>query len=204
MSVAAVYASVDHVMDHLVGGLKTDPTVERPAFYFSLFCFSHSPSGQTGHVLFVCDSTAEPESVVTVWSDNRPLVDACIPRFAPGAWRQEMESAVIREAWFERSPLAESGSVRYQVDTDDWSCTLTWTGLEPPIWATGPVPSGLAFEISSLMIEARSFAAVVNGVDVPGSLYANPIWVPWLGKPMSSALIALGEVIVGDDPKESV
>lgn len=198
MTAATVHTEVDHAMDHIVAGLRTDADQDRPAHYFSLFRFSHTPAGETGHVLFVCDAAAALGSVITVWTDNPRLVDVCIPRFAPGAWKDHLDAAVTREASFERSGLAVASRLSYQIVAGDWTCELTWSDLAAPIWASGPVPSGLAFRISSLMIEAASFSAVLNGEVVGGEVYPNPVWVPWVGKPLSSALIALSEVIVSE------
>ena len=62
---------------------------------------------------------------------------------------------------------------------------------------SGPSPGRPdELDIYSVVFEARRAEVVLNGQRVVGSPYPDPIWTPWIGWPVSSCVVALGEVLV--------
>ena len=76
------------------------------------------------------------------------------------------------------------------------SARARWSDLGPPIFAFGPSPGRPeTADIHSLLREAGGEVWLDDEV-VVGDCFANEIWVPWLGRPLSSCLVAIGEVLL--------
>ena len=71
-----------------------------------------------------------------------------------------------------------------------------WSELSAPVFATGPAPRVPTEDIVSVLIEAGAGRASVNGQAVRGRLFRNDVWVPWLGRPLRSGVVAIGEVLL--------
>jgi len=63
-----------------------------------------------------------------------------------------------------------------------------------PIFASGPAPRLSSEDIVSVLVEEGAARSTVNGRVVSGWVFANDAWVAWLGRPLSSAVVAIGEV----------
>ena len=73
---------------------------------------------------------------------------------------------------------------------------VEWSGLAAPIFAMGPAPRVPTEDIVSVLIEAGAGRASVNGQPVAGRLFRNDVWVGWLGRPLRSGVVAIGEVLL--------
>ena len=78
-----------------------------------------------------------------------------------------------------------------------------WEDLEPPFFAEGPVAAGgfsATEDIWSFFVGARLASIVVNGRAAPGRPWDDDVWVPKLGRAVSSAHSALGETRITPHP----
>jgi hypothetical protein len=51
-----------------------------------------------------------------------------------------------------------------------------------------------------MLFEAGTGSAWLNGDPVSGTTYAMESWLPWLGRPLHSAHVARGEILVDNAP----
>ena len=65
-----------------------------------------------------------------------------------------------------------------------------------PTFATGPAPRVPTEDIVSVLIEAVRGRASMDGRQIAGRLFRNDVWVPWLGRPLRSGVVAIGEVLL--------
>ena len=73
---------------------------------------------------------------------------------------------------------------------------VEWSDLRAPTFATGPAPRVPTEDIVSVLIEAGAGGASVDGRPIAGRLFRNDIWVAWLGRPLRSGVVAIGEVLL--------
>jgi hypothetical protein len=87
-------------------------------------------------------------------------------------------------------------AISEEVSADRLALQVEWTSLAPPMFATGPAPRVPTEDIVSVLVEAGAAQVTVNGSLVSGRPFANDAWVAWLGRPLSSAVVAIGEVLL--------
>ena len=96
-------------------------------------------------------------------------------------------SGLWRDPWVE-------GWFGYRFGAPGVDVVARWEGLEPPFFAEGP---GGGFsdteDIWSLFVAALSASIEVNGVRARGAAFEDDVWLPMLGRSMSSAHAAFGE-----------
>ncbi len=73
---------------------------------------------------------------------------------------------------------------------------VEWSDLGPPTFAMGPAPRVPTDDIVSVLIEAGAGRASVDGRPVAGGLFQNDVWLAWLGRPLRSGVVAIGEVLL--------
>ena len=73
---------------------------------------------------------------------------------------------------------------------------VEWSDLAAPTFASGPAPRVPTEDIISVLIEAGAGSASVDGRAIAGRLFRNDIWVAWLGRPLNSGVVAIGEVLL--------
>ena len=157
---------------------------------FSLFQTEYSPAGG-GHAgyLYVdrgCFASAPANGVYT---DNPDMAE----------W---MYDRMYRDS---DNPLAECGDrivtarfgrsgdmrrrLRYTMDTAECQIEAAWAGLEPPFVHHG-IAGASSLYTYCLFVVANRASLVVDGEAVPGTLYARQDWIPLVGRPLSSCLLA--------------
>ena len=191
------------LMDHLQLGLRLDGQTD-PSFYISLYAIPWSRDLGSGHVALVRQRSNDGTLTDRILSDNPSLARGLVAQLRAVGYARVDLTGEPRPASFIRSPLKEQQHVRFLVAAVGLEIEARWDDLGEPIFAYGPAPQRLdTQEIWSMLFEAGEPSAAVNGTAVPGRAYPLEHWVPWLGRPLNSAHVARGEILV-DRPMEPV
>src|SRR6478672_11139773 len=74
-------------MDHFIMALKTDPALDRPTFFLSLFWIEYAADAEPGHVAYLWSTGIEGvQPIEAVVTDNLAIPDAIGHRLRPGQW----------------------------------------------------------------------------------------------------------------------
>jgi hypothetical protein len=100
------------------------------------------------------------------------------------------------EARFERIPYDANG-FGFRVTSADHAIEAHWEAPDLPFWVDGK-HGGFhdSEDIWALMVGARRARLVVDGHETPGEPFEDDVWLPKLGRPLSSAHGAFAEVRV--------
>jgi len=197
--------------DHLLMSLRV-PGASEEGTVISCFRALYSPAG-SGHAALVLSDVAG--GLRAVYTDNEGMT----------AWVRERVTRrrnhalndpglPVRRAAFEASGEV-GGEYRLVIRGEDHEVGVTWAGFEPPFHAEGPGAHPLAglraenlergvrtgrfgdgYDIFTLLCPARSGGVEVDGRRAAGDPYPREVWRPSMGRPLSSALIALCEVLI--------
>lgn len=185
--------AVRAIFDHLILALATEPGAG-PSFLFSHYTIRWSDDGVVGELAYVqLERDGVRERLVV--TDDVVVAEAHRDRLFPAAWDRTDVAGPPLMARFERSGLG-SPIVREMVTGDGLRLLAEWSDLAPPIFAQGPAPAIPTEDIMSTLIDARVGRAFLDGVRVPGEAYPNPAWEAWLGRSMTSCVVAIGEVLL--------
>jgi hypothetical protein len=132
-----------------------------------------------------------------IYTDNAPLT----------AWVREnvvrLPTHPLRDDWLPvRAALFEaSGSVGHErrevIQAPEHEIVLTWADFEPPLYVEGPRGTfGDEFDIFSLLCPARTGVVEIDGRRVAGEPFPRELWRKSTGRALSSALIAVAEVMI--------
>ena len=181
--------AVRAIFDHLIIALSADGRPGPPAFLFSHYRFRWADDGIVGELAYV-----QTDSERFVLTDDMRLAATQAGRLAPGAWAGDALPAPTLASF---ASSGFGGSVlRERVAFDGTTIELEWSSLAAPIFATGPAPRVPTEDIVSVLVEAAAARATVDDAEVAGRLFPNEAWLPWLGRPLSSAVVAIGEVLL--------
>jgi hypothetical protein len=175
-------------MDHSVITLR-DGGVE--SGFLSMYDIAFHATLGAGHVALV---TVPSAGVHAVFTDRLDLGRAMQRRLLGMGMAMPMlsrEPIVVTGLW--RDPWVDTWfGYRFRAPGIDFAAR--WWDLDPPFFAEGP---GGGFsdteDIWSFFVGARSASIVINGVAAPGAPFDDDVWVPKLGRSVSSAHSALGE-----------
>jgi len=194
--------SVLRQMDHFIMALKTDPVLDRPSFFLSLYWIEYAADAEPGHVAYLwstgIDGVEPLEAVVT---DNLAIPTAIGHRLRPGQWPMVDPSRPASVARFQRS-TSHDWSISFRIEAEGLLVDARWETLGPPVYVTGRTGTRDAM-ITTLLTEAHQPSATVNGIRQPGGPFHNPIWRPWFGNERGSCIIDLGETIYDSEETES-
>lgn len=191
---ARIHPPIERVMDHHLLFLKSKGSSPDPSFLLSLFTFRYIRHVGAGHVAFVAASINGEERALTLSDDERVGAEV-LPLFAPRRSREAFLAGGVAPATFGAPTLG--GPQAWRIDGAGLAIEASWDDIAPPFLASGPSPNRPEmFDVHSVLFEAGSARASINGIAVVGSPYANDTWTPWLGRPVSSCLFAIGEVLV--------
>jgi len=194
--------SVLRQMDHFIMALKTDPVLDRPSFFLSLYWIEYAADAEPGHVAYLwstgIDGVEPLEAVVT---DNLAIPTAIGHRLRPGQWPMVDPSRPASVARFQRS-TSHDWSISFRIEAEGLLVDARWETLGPPVYVTGRTGTRDAM-ITTLLTEAHQPSATVNGIRQPGGPFHNPIWRPWFGNERGSCIIGLGETIYDSEETES-
>jgi hypothetical protein len=178
------------VADHLVLALR-DGSSEDPAFFVSWYAVTFAAGAPGGNLAFI-RSPVLPTGELVV-TDSPELDRALRQRLRPKAWPLRDPDGPALPATFERAPLRD-GRLDARIVAEAHTVEVSWSELGAPIVATGRVGADPPWDTSTVLIEAAGFSAMVDGRPSAGRPFPNPVWEPWFGRPLSSALIAFAEV----------
>ena len=177
---------VVRVWDH--AGLQLRETEE--TLYLSVYEYRFDLAADPGFVAAVRVARAE-EVLRLLVTDNVQLA-------------REHRAFRSRNGYPDDGPV-EQGVLSTTVERTAARVTLFWEGFElavslgnlaPPIFITGTHPRDRGVGVYGCVREASSGTAVLNGEPVRGSVFANEVYTPWLGRPLSSAALGLGETLI--------
>lgn len=195
------------LMDHLQLGLRRAGADEHelPEFYISLYVISWSREMGAGHVALVrhrprqvtAQTPSDPKGFDQILTDNPDLARRLRDQLRGIGYSRVDLSGEPRPAAFNRGRLSEPEHVRYLISSIGLEIAAHWESLGEPTLAYGPAPQQPdRQQIWSVLFEAESASATVDGRAVDGRIYAMEHWVEWLGRPLASAHIARSEILV--------
>jgi hypothetical protein len=182
--------------DHLLLALRTPGATEDTA-YASLYRTVYSPAGAGFSLLVLAGD------VRAIYTDNAELTAWARVNLArrPGHPFRDM-SLPVHPARFDTEG-ATGQTLRHVVHAGGQTIELTWADFETPFYLEAPQGViGADYDIFSLICSARTGGIVIDGRPLDGDTYANPTWTKSTGRPRSSALVALCEVLVDLEPLE--
>ena len=186
--------AVEAIFDHLILAMTADGEPGPPGFLFSHYRFRWALDAVVGELAFVeLDRGAGRERLIL--TDEPPLAATRAGRLSPRDWSPPDVSRPPIVAQFECGSLA-GPSVTETVTAEGLRIEVEWASLAPPLMAMGPAPRVPTQDIVSVLIEAEDGRAAVDGRPVSGRLFRNEVWRPWLGRPLRSGVVAIGEVLL--------
>ncbi len=184
------------VWDH--GGLQLRDDLGE-ILYVSLYDYRFDIFDGAGHVAIVRLRSLNGEPAVDLTlTDNARLAASHLERRAR---MRRLVAGHARPAQFVKSESRDT--LKYRVEGSDLAMEFEWSGLGRPIFMTGLHPQQADIDVFGQVREASQFRAAVNGRVVPGSAFSNEVYTPWLGRPLHSAAVTIGEVLIareGSDP----
>jgi len=179
-----------HIWDHLVITLREG---ERETAFLSWYAITWSKSLGAGNVALL---EVPDRSLATIVADDPELGDRQRARLlAMGTNRAALAGNPVR-ATFERTPFGAEG-IAVRIMTATMAIDARWLDPSEPFWVDG---EGGGFspteDIWSAFIEAPRATISIDGVAVGGAPFPDDVWVPKLGRALSSAHAALAEVRV--------
>jgi hypothetical protein len=188
------------LMDHLQLGIRR-PGQDDPTFYLSLYVIPWSRELGAGHVALLRHRAVGGATLDVTLTDNPALGRAQQAALRAVGYSRVDLTADPRPASFVRNPLREHEHVRYLISAPDLEIEARWDDLGEAIFAYGPAPQRPETQrIWSMLFEAGTGTAWLNGERVSGETYAMDSWIPWLGRPLHSAHVARGEILVDNAP----
>ncbi len=187
--------AVTHCWDHLVITLRDGAT---ETGFLSLYAIAYSASLGAGHVVIVevPGAPAGDTGLVATFTDDLGLGERQQARLtAMGEGRPACRRAPI-EARFERVPYDADG-FGFRLTSADHEIDARWDAPDAPFWVDGQHGAFHEGEdIWALMVGARQARLTVDGRDIAGAPFEDDVWLPKLGRPLSSAHGAFAEVRV--------
>jgi hypothetical protein len=165
----------------------------------SLYDIGFSAALGAGHVALLRVPSAGVDAVFTDRLDLGRKMQARLRGMGMAMPMLEREPVVVTGLW--RDPWVE-GWFGYRFRAPGLDVVARWEDLDPPFYAEGPAGNGFSDteDIWSLFVSARSASIEVNGVRAPGGAYDDDVWLPKLGRSVSSAHSALGETRITPHP----
>lgn len=185
-----------HDWDHLVITLRDGPEGRETGF-LSLYAITYSASLGAGHVAIVeLQGTGGGHGLTATLTDDLGLGARQQARLiGMGDPRAALRTPPI-ETRFERVPFTADG-FGFRLTSADHRLEASWSEIETPFWVDG---QGGGFsdreDIWAMMVAARRARLVLDGRDTPGAPFEDDVWVPKLGRALSSAHGAFAEVRV--------
>jgi hypothetical protein len=193
--------SVIHVWDHLVITLRDAATGANGAHgaetgFLSLYAIGYSPSLGAGHVALVEVPGIRTAGLAATFTDDVDLGRRQQDRLrAMGERRAAIRDAPV-EARFERIPYGPDG-FGFRITSTDRSVEARWEAPDPPFWVDGQ-NGGFhdSEDIWAMMVGTSHARLIVDGQEIAGVPFDDNVWIPKLGRSLSSAHGAFSEVRV--------
>jgi hypothetical protein len=189
--------AVIHCWDHLVITLRDAAGVETA--FLSLYAIAYSRSLGAGHVALLEVRDAAVGQIAVTLTDDLGLGQRQAARLRAMGDERMSGSGPPVVARFEREPYGPAG-FGFRIVTDDAGLPeihARWEAPEEPFWVDGQGGGFSASEdIWAMFVGAGAASLTVGGVGVAGEPFDDPVWVPKLGRSLSSAHGAFAEVRV--------
>jgi hypothetical protein len=186
--------AIIHCWDHLVITLRGADGTETA--FLSLYAIAYSKSLGAGHValLQVHDAPAGPISA-TLTDDPGLGLRQQARLLAMGDDRMTRTGAP-RIGRFTREPYDRSG-FGFRIESEIGDIHARWDAPGEPFWVDGQA-GGLSDteDIWAMFVAAGRARITVGGNPVPGEPFEDDVWLPKLGRSLSSAHGAFAEVRV--------
>ena len=186
--------AVIHCWDHLVITLR-DPAGTETAF-LSLYAIAYSKSLGAGHVALLEVGDAPGGPIAATLTDDLGLGHRQQERLRVMGDERMLRTGTPHLARFEREPFDADG-FGFRIQADVGEIRARWDEPDAPFWVDG---QGGGFspteDIWAMFVGARSGSLTVGGVRVAGDPFDDDVWVPKLGRSLSSAHGAFAEVRV--------
>jgi hypothetical protein len=186
--------AVIHDWDHLVITLRDGAGAETG--FLSLYAITYSASLGAGHVAIVEVPGSGASGLAATFSDDIGLGGRQQARLRGMGDRRTALLPPPIAARFERLPYGADG-FGFRISSSDHVIEARWEALDPPFWVDG---QGGAFHASediwAMMVGAARARLSVDGQEIPGAPFEDDVWVPKLGRSLSSAHGAFAEVRV--------
>lgn len=186
--------SVIHCWDHLVITLR-DAGGSQTAF-LSLYAIAYSASLGAGHVALLEVVVPPAGPFAATLTDDLGLGRRQQDRLRAMGDERMMRTGPPRMASFTREPYGRDG-FGFRIGFDGGEVHARWEDLDAPFWVDGQGGGFSASEdIWAMFVGARRGTLTVGGIAVPGAPFDDEVWVPKLGRSLSSAHGAFAEVRV--------
>ena len=191
--------SMDHSVLTLRDGGRADG--EETAL-LSFYDIAFSATLGAGRVALLRVPSAGVDAVFTDRLDLGRKMQARLLGMGTKLAMLEREPVILTD--IRRDPWV-AGWFGYRLRAIGWDVVARWDDLDPPFFAEGPNGGFSETEdIWSLFVSARTGSIQVNGVFAPGAAFDDDVWLPKLGRSVSSAHSALGETRITPDPKRQL
>jgi hypothetical protein len=186
--------AVIHCWDHLVITLR-DPSGTETAF-LSLYAIAYSKSLGAGHVALLEVHGAPAGPIAVTLTDDRGLGLRQQERLRAMGDERMVRTGAPQIARFEREPYGTDG-FGYRIHAEIGEIRARWEEPEDPFWVDG---QGGGFspteDIWAMFVEAPRASLTIGGVQVRGRPFDDDVWMPKLGRSLSSTHGAFAEVRV--------
>jgi hypothetical protein len=184
-------------MDHSVITVRDAAGTE--SGFLSLYDIHFSVLLGAGHVALLRVPAAAVDVVLTDRLELGRKMQARLRGMGSTMTMLEPEPVVLTD--IRRDPWIDDW-FGYRLRAPGLDVAARWEDLEEPFFAEGPAPAFAETEdIWSLFVGARRASITVNGVAAPGGPFDDDVWVPKLGRSVSSAHSALGETRITPHPE---
>ena len=186
--------AVIHCWDHLVITLRgLDGSVTA---FLSLYAIAYSKSLGAGHVALLEVPAWPGGPFATTLTDDPGLGRRQQDRLRAMGDERMVRTGQPRLARFEREPFGPSG-FGFRITADVGEISARWEDPEPPFWVDGQAGGFSPTEdIWAMFVAARRATLAIGGAQVPGAPFEDDVWLPKLGRALSSAHGAFAEVRV--------
>ena len=191
--------TISHVWDHLVIALHDEHGAETA--YLSLYAISYSPTLGPGHVALL-EATSADGGIAQLLADRPGLGEAMRDRLVGMGTERRGLAGGVRAAVFSRHD--RPGGSSYEIRAEGLHVGATWDDLGPAARVDGS--GGRLSPVEDIylgLLDARHATIEVDGRPVTGRPTPDPAWIPKIGRPVSSAHIALAELRVVRTPGRS-
>jgi hypothetical protein len=186
--------SVIHCWDHLVITLRDEAGTQTG--FLSLYAIAYSASLGAGHVALIDVSSSSNGPYAATLTDDVGLGRRQQNRLEAMGDHRMIDTGPPRLATFVREPYDPDG-FGFRITSDGPEIRARWEATDAPFWVDG---QGGGFsdheDIWAMFVGARRATLTVGGVAVSGTPFDDDVWVPKLGRSLSSAHGAFAEVRV--------
>lgn len=186
--------SVIHYWDHLVITLRDDAGSETA--FLSLYAITYSASLGAGHVALLDVGAGSADRSTVTLTDDLALGRRQQDRLRAMGDERMARTGSPRMAGFAREPYGPDG-FGFRISSDGPEVRARWEDLDAPFWVDG---QGGGFspreDIWAMFVGARRATLTIDGIAVPGDPFDDDVWMPKLGRSLSSAHGAFAEVRV--------